>query len=223
MKSMFRVKICGITTPEDARLAVEAGADAIGINFYAASPRYVQSQQAVAIAQAVGPRANKVGVFVDTPAAEICRVADQVGLDTIQLHGDQKPDFLATLVDRPVIQAYRVGSAGVAAVAEHLTACAQLGCPPQAALIDAFDRHAYGGTGKLANWASISLPRPWLSGIPLVLAGGLTAENVAEAIETVRPDAVDVASGVEASPGQKDPDQVARFVHSALKSLDDGM
>ena len=215
---MFQVKICGITSVDDAQAAAEAGADAIGLNFYSRSSRYVPIETARCIVDALPAGIVKVGLFVDTPASEICRLFDQLRLDLIQLHGDQPPEFVAQLGGRPVMRAFRVGAAGLQPIREFLAQCGDLDVSLQAVMIDALVTGSYGGTGTIADW---TLARQYVVEIgtpPLVLAGGLTPKNVAEAIRTVRPAAVDVASGVESSPGRKDPTAVAAFVRASMGS-----
>ena len=212
---MFRVKICGITSVEDGQVAAAAGADAIGLNFYERSPRYIEPQFARRIAQTVGDTVAKVGVFVDASSDDIAETFDQVSLDWIQLHGQEPPELLAELGERPVIKAFACGDDGLGPVAEYLQRCHALGRLPRAALIDASVPDQYGGTGKVVDWDRLVGWPEALGGVPLVLAGGLTAENVPRAIATVRPRAVDTASGVEQSPGKKDAAAVAAFVIAA--------
>ncbi len=219
-RRVFRIKICGITNVEDARAAADAGADAIGLNFYEPSPRYVVPEIARQTAEAVGNAIAKVGVFVDAPASEILETFESVGLDWIQLHGDEPPELLAELGDRPVIKAMacREGGLGPLAeypVAEYLERCRALDRLPRAVLIDAYAPGQVGGTGKVVDWDRLADWREALGGVPLVLAGGLTPENVDRAIATVRPRAVDTASGVESSPGKKDAVLMAAFVVAA--------
>jgi phosphoribosylanthranilate isomerase len=219
---MFRVKICGVTTPEDARTAAEAGADAVGLNFYPKSPRYLAPEAARAVAGAVPRGVVKVGLFVNAPVEEVCRAFDGLGLDLVQLHGDEPPQVLADLEGRPVMRAFRLGPEGMLPVGEYLGQCEQLGRMPELVLLDAFRKGAYGGTGEVADWSAAKTYRPVGDRPlpPLVLAGGLTPENVAEAIRTVRPAAVDTASGVESAPGRKDPELVRRFVRAAIEALE---
>jgi phosphoribosylanthranilate isomerase len=216
---MFRVKICGITNVADAQAAVEAGADALGLNFYPRSPRFLAPEKAAEIVAAVGRRAVKVGVFVNADAREICETFDRLGLDLIQLHGDEPPEMLPELGERPVVRAVRLGPEGLRPVEEYLARCRALGVVPQAVLVDALVEGLYGGSGKTADWAALGRYPTGGTLPPLVLAGGLTPENVAEAIRAVRPAAVDTASGVESSPGRKDPARVAAFVRAAREAL----
>ncbi|HUT12619.1 MAG TPA: phosphoribosylanthranilate isomerase [Thermoguttaceae bacterium] len=212
---MFRVKICGITSRDDARAVVKAGADAVGLNFYPKSPRYVTLEKARRIADVLPQELIKVGLFVNAAAEEVCRTFDRLDLDLIQLHGDEPPAFLAELGDRPVIRAFRVGPDGLRPACEYLRRCRELGCLPRLLLVDAYVKGAYGGTGSVADWDALQKIPPGETFPPMVLAGGLTPHNVAEAIRTVRPAAVDTASGVESSPGKKDPAAVEAFVQAA--------
>lgn len=222
---MFQIKICGITTVDDALLAAAAGADAIGLNFYAQSARYVEPAIATAIAQALPAGIWKVGVFVNSPLAEILSIAGRVGLDAVQLHGDEAPAFVGQLRDglpqrMQIVRAFRCREASLAPLAEYLTECRQIGSPPAAVLLDAFQSGEYGGTGRVVDWQAIARDRASLGTIPIVLAGGLTPENIAAAIAAARPAAVDTASGVESSPGRKDAAKVRAFVERAKAAFD---
>lgn len=215
---MFRVKICGITSVEDARVAVEAGADAIGVNFFSASPRCVSSESAALIVHSVPASVARVGVFVNHAVREIVELADQLSLDWIQLHGDEPADTSARLAPRQVLRAIRVGARADHGAIQHaltqeLEACRAQGRQPDALLLDALDPGSYGGTGRRIDWAAVG--RIERRDVPIVLAGGLRTANVREAILLARPDAVDVSSGVELAPGKKDPEFVARFVSEA--------
>jgi len=210
----FRVKICGLTRPEDARAAAEAGADAIGLNFYSGSPRCITPEQARAVAAVLPAGVARVGVFVNTLAAEMERIARETPLDYIQLHGDEPPELLAEL-SLPVLRAFRLREDDWNPIRAYLARCHQLGRRPAGVLVDAFAPGAYGGTGKTVDWAAVAAGREALDGLPLILAGGLTPENVAAAITAARPDGVDTASGVESSPGVKDAYQVRAFVSAA--------
>ena len=221
---MFRVKICGITNAADAQAVAASGADAVGLNFYAKSARFLMPEAANSVVDALPPEIVKVGLFVNAAADEICGHFDSLELDLIQLHGDETPEFVSRLAGRPVMKAFRVGTQGLSPVYEFIEQTQKLGCRLRAVLVDAFCRGSYGGTGRLADWPAVAeysqnkkqlradLP-------PLVLAGGLTADNVAEAIRAVRPAAVDTASGVESSPGKKDPKAVLSFVQAAKIAL----
>lgn len=216
---MFRIKICGITNVADAEAAVAAGADAIGLNFYSKSSRYIERATAREIAQAIGSRAVKVGVFVNAPTDEIITKCDDVGLDLIQLHGDERPDLLRLLAARPVMKAFRIGPDGLAPVRRWLETCMPMSIFPRLVLIDAFQPGAYGGTGATSDWPAAAAYARTAGVPPLVLAGGLTPTNVAEAIRAVHPAAVDTAGGVESSPGHKDAALIKAFVEAARTAL----
>jgi phosphoribosylanthranilate isomerase len=216
---MFQVKICGITNVPDAQYVVQAGADAVGLNFYPASPRFVTDSAARQICDALSPQIVRVGVFVNTAAREICGTFEKLNLNLIQLHGDEPPDFIAKLGNRPVIRAFRLQQHGLAPVLDYLRACQLLGVSPKLVLLDAPAKGIYGGSGKVSDW-SLCAQYPSSEGFPpLVMAGGLTHVNVAQAIAQVRPSAVDTASGVESSPGRKDHAAVTAFVEAARKAF----
>ena len=211
---MFRVKICGITTVEDALVAVEAGADAIGLNFYAQSVRFLSPSQARHIVAALPKGVLKVGLFVNAEPAHIRTVAEHLGLHAIQLHGDEPPQTLSELGGLPILKAFRIGAEGLKGVRDYLSQC---DTPPDMILFDAQVPGQYGGTGALADWklaAELGAEEH-----RVILAGGLTAANVAEAIRSVRPRAVDTASGVESSPGRKNPAAVRAFVAAAKQAF----
>lgn len=212
---MFRIKICGITNVADAEAVVQAGADAVGLNFYARSPRYVPRDSARGIVDAVGRRACKVGLFVNSPAGEIAEMFDDLGLDLVQLHGDENPDILRELAPRPVMKAFRIGPDGLRPVRHWLEACMRMSLFPQMVLFDAFQPGQYGATGQTTDWSLAREYRGKKNVPKLALAGGLKAENVAEAIQAVRPAAVDVAGGVELAPGRKDHERIREFVAAA--------
>jgi len=221
---MFRVKICGITSIADAQVAAAAGADAVGLNFYRESPRFINVGLAGEISRALPESVTKVGVFVNATAAEILDIWERAGLDLVQLHGDEPPELIATLRkesggDVPVMRAFRC-SGSLAPVADYLSRCAALGSPPQMLLIDAFCKDRYGGSGELADWKLIADGRQSLHRLPDVLAGGLTPNNVSAAIASVAPVGVDTASGVEISPGRKSPELVRAFVHAAQRAYE---
>jgi phosphoribosylanthranilate isomerase len=215
-EKIFRIKICGITSVHDATIVAEAGADAIGLNFWPASRRYVGRNAASEIAAAAAGNLITVGVFVNATADDIARTADEVELDWIQLHGDESPEVLAQLPSEPrLIRAFRCGAGGLIEANRYLTECGTCGRLPNAILIDSDAGPVYGGTGHVANWAQVRDERDLLAGIPTILAGGLTPENVADAIAAVWPEGVDVASGVEREPGSKDAKLVREFVAAA--------
>ena len=209
--SHVRVKICGVTTPDDARLAAGLGADAVGLNFYAQSPRFVAPAQAGPLLRALPPFVDAVGVFVGLKTRQVCALAYQLGLRGVQCLAD--PDDLEDPFPFQRIAAFRVKDRSSLDEIEHyLAKCRGNGAVPAAVLADAHVEGQLGGTGKTAPW---ELLRDFRPGVPLILAGGLTPDNVAEAIRTVRPYAVDVASGVESSPGRKDADRMRRFIDNA--------
>jgi len=215
MDSMFRIKICGVTRPEDVRQIVQAGGDAIGLNFYPASPRSVDLEQATRLVRQLPAGMHRVGIFVNAPVATIRRAHDRLALDWIQLHGDEPPQTVSRLHDLPVIRAFRCRDNQFRTIRDYLDRCGGLGVLPKAILVDAYAPQAYGGTGETVAWQRLVDARGQWGDLPLVLAGGLRPENVGSAIRLVRPQAVDTASGVEASPGAKDVRRVHRFVAAA--------
>jgi phosphoribosylanthranilate isomerase len=218
---MFRIKICGVTSVDDARLAIDAGADALGLNFYPASPRVCSLERAREITRSVGNAACKVGVFVNAPALEIRRAVAELGLNLVQLHGDEPPEYLAELRGIPVMRAFRPGD-NFDSLTAYLRRSHTLACLPRMVLIDACARGAFGGTGQIADWQAVRAHRAALAGQPLVLAGGLNASNVAAAIAAIRPWAVDAASGVEERPGQKSAESMRAFVAAARAAFAQG-
>lgn len=215
----FHIKICGITRAQDALWAAGAGADAVGLNFYSRSPRYIWPEDAQQLIALLPTEMVKVGIFVNAPPTEICQIFDTLGLDWIQLHGDEPPMVLEQLGQRPIIRAFRLGPEGLEPVFEYLERCRYIGRRPDWILLDGYRAGEYGGTGVQASW-EICREYATLPGMPpLVLAGGLTPANVGEAIRLVRPMAVDTASGVEVAPGRKDPGLVAEFVRAAREAF----
>jgi phosphoribosylanthranilate isomerase len=203
-----------------------AGADAIGINFYAESPRFVEPRSAQHLVAAAPPSLVKVGVFVNADLEAVCGIYDALGLDMIQLHGDEPPQFIRDLEHRPVIRAFRIDDRGLAPVGEYLEQCDRLRKMPRAVLLDAHRAGQFGGTGQTADWRTIRNEKRLLRDVSfqtvsLILAGGLTADNAVEAISTVAPKGVDTASGVESSPGKKDPHLVRQFVEAARGAFQD--
>ncbi len=215
---MFRVKICGLTNVTDALAATEAGADAIGLNCYPASRRYCPLDRSSEIAAAVPTRVRKVGVFVNATTEQIRAAVDALRLDLVQVHGDESPEFLQSLRPLAVIKAFRLAE-DYSQVSDYLRQCHRLGCTPRMVLVDAHSASEYGGTGATVDWQTLNQHRREFAGVPLVLAGGLTPDNVAAAIEAARPWAVDTASGVEASPGQKSAEKVRAFVEAAVQAF----
>jgi phosphoribosylanthranilate isomerase len=212
----FWIKICGITNIDDARAAADAGADAIGLNFFSKSRRFVDPRSAAHIAGELPTDILKVGVFVNHDLHQITEIVGQVGLDAVQLHGDEPALLVAELPPHVrIVRAHRCGREGLAPLAPYLDECHSLGRMPDLLLIDADAGADFGGSGTLADWALIRQQKDLFCGLPLILAGGLTPDNVADAIEAVAPNGVDVASGVERESGLKDPDLIARFVTTA--------
>jgi len=207
------VKICGITRRADAYAAVDAGAAAIGFVFWPESPRFIDPYRARTIAAALPPFVTTVGVFVDQPSDHVSRVASLVRLSAVQLHGSETPDYAAAL-RRPVIKAVTLGERPGEGPEEDEEAIAQW--PNHVAvLLDVRDPVKHGGTGHVIDWnraAGVAARRP------VLLAGGLTPENVAAAIRCVRPFGIDVSSGVEESPGVKDHGRV-RALFKAIEVI----
>lgn len=200
---MVKVKVCGITNQADALEAVEAGADALGFNFYARSPRYIAPEEARLIIARLPPTVLCVGVFVNEDnAATVARMAERSGVSALQLHGDETPEYCAALGGHEVIKALRVGKDFSPEEAARY--------PARSILLDAYNAHARGGTGETFDWTLARRTREVVA--QLYLAGGLTPENVAEAVAAVAPYAVDVCSGVELGPGRKDAARVRAFM-----------
>lgn len=200
---VVRSKICGITRIEDALAAVAAGADAIGFVFYAKSPRAVTAVQARAIIAALPPFVTTVGLFVNASACELNETLDAVPLDLLQFHGDETPEQCEGY-HRPYIKALRVKAGDDIAGACNAYASAS------GILLDAYVEGVPGGTGQAFDWSLI----PQGLSRPIILAGGLTVDNVVQAIDQVRPYAVDVSGGVEKSKGIKDHDKIRAFMHN---------
>jgi phosphoribosylanthranilate isomerase len=201
-----RVKICGLTRTEDARLAIQGNAWALGMIMWPASPRYVEPQQAADIAEIGHRSAEVVGVFVDQPLDEVVALTTEIGLTMVQLHGNEGQQFAHAITQRTgakVIKAFRVKDRSI-----H----AELGkfYNVDYHLLDTYKAGIPGGTGETFDWRFLT-ETPRRGNVPLILSGGLTPENVGLAIETVSPYAVDVSSGVESEPGIKDPEKLSAF------------
>lgn len=192
-----QLKICGITSLEDAKAAIDCGADFLGFNFYERSPRYISPASARSIIDAVVGGMNgavtSVGVFVNSESHEVRRIMEESGVALAQLHGDETPEFCQEIGPERVIKALRIG--------EDFDARDVLKYPAVAILLDTYDKALYGGTGRVTNW---SKAREAASLTRVILAGGLSPDNIASAILDVKPFAVDVNSGVESAPGRKD-------------------
>jgi phosphoribosylanthranilate isomerase len=203
---MTLIKVCGITNLADALVAVEAGADALGFNFYRRSPRYIAPLDARRIIERLPSTVLSVGVFVnEAEPAIVASMVDEAGVGAVQLHGDESAEYCRALQGRHVIKALRVGSDfSPERVLEYET---------DAILLDAASAEAYGGTGRVIDW---SVARRTREVFPkLFLAGGLSPENVAEAIAAVKPYAVDACSGLESAPGRKDANRLRAFILAA--------
>jgi phosphoribosylanthranilate isomerase len=205
------IKICGITSVDDALLAVDAGADAVGVNFVPTSKRFVDVSVGRAVSDAVGKRALVVGVVADRSSAELEELRQKTGIAWLQLHGSETNDALRAALPN-AYKAARIASASDVEAARQV--------PGERLLVDAKVDGTLGGTGQRFDWTLVT---DLAAERTLVLAGGLDAENVAEAVQVVRPFGVDVASGVEGSdPRKKDPDRVRRFVQAARKAASGG-
>lgn len=200
---MVRTKICGITSLADAEMCLAAGADALGLNFWPRSVRRVSESEAARIADALRDKVLLVGVFVDADEAEVRRLRDGLGLGCVQLHGDESPELLAQFLPH-AYKAVRVRGADVAAEVARFGG--------EHVLLDAYVKGMPGGTGATFDWA---LAQQIARQRKLTLAGGITPDNVADAVRAVRPYCVDTASGVESAPGVKDATLVRAFIAGA--------
>jgi phosphoribosylanthranilate isomerase len=207
-----RIKVCGVTTPADAAAAAELGADAVGLNFHPPSPRCIAEETAQAILRVLPPFVQVFAVFVDRPLAEVAALlAGLPGVGIVQMHGSRRE--IPGPAGPRLVPAFQVrGAEDLDAVDAYLAACRAAGGAVAGVLLDGHAPGLAGGTGRCAPWELLAARRP---AAPLLLAGGLTPENVAEAVRIVRPDAVDVASGVESAPGRKDHEKMRRFIEAA--------
>ncbi len=217
------IKVCGVRDAACAEAAATSGSSAIGLNFFAKSPRSVTPDQAADIVASLSTRrVESIGLFVNHSLDEIEKFAAHVGLTALQLHGDETPQLLRTIHERHpdwhILKAFRVAES-LRPIEEFLAECRTLGVPLAGCLLDARVDGAFGGTGKVAPWELIANEYDRVNWPPLILAGGLTADNVAAAIQSVRPDGVDTASGVESSPGVKDTKLIDRFVAEAKNAF----
>lgn len=202
---MTFIKICGITNLEDARLSVAAGADALGFNFYRPSPRYIEPQVAREIIEQLYDNVLTVGVFVNEESpALVQQIAREAGVAALQLHGDESPDYCRELANRYVIKVLAAGN--------EFKPEDALSYDVEAIMLDAFDSKLRGGTGRTIDWSRARQTRNLVPRI--ILAGGLTPENVGEAISTVDPYGVDACSALESTPGKKIPQRVTAFVNA---------
>lgn len=202
----IRVKICGVTTPTDAAFAADCGADALGVNFYPKSPRFLTLPHAQELLRAIPPFTSCVGVFVTDQFEDVRSTSIALGLRAVQTYSAEPP-LASAFFPSAHVPAFRVkDSADLDAIRRFVSRC-----QPAAVLVDSYVAGEMGGTGHQAPWHLLAGFDP---GVPLILAGGLTPDNVAEAIRLVKPWGVDVASGVESAPGRKDPDKVRAFVQA---------
>lgn len=204
---MVKVKICGITSVEDAEVAVAAGADALGFILYRKSPRFVEPTIARTIIAGLPPFVLPIGVFVNEEADRVRLLMDECGFALAQLHGDESAPYCQNL-GRPSLKALRLKDRGTFLALAEFQGRAHV----RGFVIDAFSDQAYGGTGQTVDW---TLAAEAAQSAPILLAGGLTPSNVAEAIRQVHPYGVDVSSGVEERPGKKDPAKVKAFIDAA--------
>ena len=203
---MIPVKICGITTCEDAEIAVNYGASAIGMIFYEGSPRYIYPEKVKEWIPAIPAKMKKVGVFVNEKRKNIKTIVDKLNLDYIQLHGDESPEYCDKMI-RPVIKVFHMGTDFDSAVLGNFQV--------HAFLFDTYQKDKCGGTGRSFNWDLISDLK---TDTPIILSGGLNPDNINEGIETVQPSAVDVNSGVESKPGIKDKVKVEKLFNTIENS-----
>jgi len=206
---MVRVKICGITSAADAQAAIEAGANLIGFNFYPKSPRHISEDQAAEIRSQLPKKVKAVGIFVNRLPADVITLRGSVRLDAVQLHGDESPEMVAEIAPvMPVIKAFRVEPEfPITTLDEYSQAFAFL--------FDAAHTDQYGGTGRTTDW---DVARRASLKHRIILAGGLKVENVAAAVRIVRPYGIDVASGVESSPGKKDHELLREFIKEVRRA-----
>ena len=201
-----RIKICGIREAAHARIAFEEGADAVGFVFHRPSPRYIEPEAAAAIIATLPPFVTAVGLFVDEPADSLAKILEAAPLGLLQFQGEETPDFCARF-GRPFVRAVRMEEGADLIEYAHRFSRAR------ALLLDAHVPGEVGGTGRTFDWARVPRNLP----IPVILSGGLTAENVGQAVREVRPWAVDVSSGVERSRGVKDPGKIIEFIRSVRR------
>jgi len=207
MSLRTRVKICGITNSDDALAAVNYGADALGFVFYDKSPRFLDIEPAISIFNDIPPFINKVALFVNANSNYINTVLEKLSIDVLQFHGDEDEAFCSSF-NKPYLKAIRMrDSTNLNVLAEHYSSASGL-------LLDAFDTTQYGGTGQAFNWGLI----PKQCDLPIILAGGLTIQNVYSAVKSTHLYAVDVSSGVEKNKGVKDHQLIKQFMHEVKRA-----
>jgi phosphoribosylanthranilate isomerase len=205
--SRVRVKICGVRSMEEAEVAVETGADALGFNFWPHSPRYIAPGAARGVVGQVSPLVSAIGVFVNEDRRRISEIVSDVGLNAVQLHGDETPEFCAGLGSIKIIKAVRVADDfDCASISRYRVSMI---------LLDTSVKGSYGGTGEGFDWRRAIEAKRYAR---IILAGGLRIENVAEAIASVKPFAIDVCSGVESEPGRKDAGKLRRFMAEVARA-----
>jgi phosphoribosylanthranilate isomerase len=220
----FQIKICGVTRASDVRTLADAGADAIGLNFYAKSKRFLAPERVAEMSSVIPASLKRVGVFVNASIEEIASAVNAAQLDYVQLHGDESAADIAALIKAlpalrsRIIKAFRVKNSVAEVVDPFVAECATREITLAAILIDAWSGEEYGGTGKMVESEDL---REWiaLQNVSVILAGGLTPKNIAQAIQTLCPHGVDTASGVESAPGEKDTRLVNDFVTGARNAL----
>ena len=198
-----RVKVCGITNLADAMACVEAGADALGFIFFEKSPRFISPSRAKEVIAGLPPFVSAVGVFVNEKPETVREIVDTCGLDLVQLHGDEGPDMCRLFIGK-AIKAFRVRDEEVLEQIERFAPSVK------AILLDAWSRKGYGGTGETFDWG-LARKVVQISQVPVILAGGLNCDNISDAVEQVSPYGVDVSSGLERVPGEKDHFLVRKF------------
>ncbi len=216
---MFRIKICGITNIDDCSALVDSDADAIGLNFYRKSKRFVDRQTARTICDTVAGKLLRVGVFVNESVDAVLETVEQTGIDAVQLHGDEPVETLLDLTSVPVIRAFRCKDGDISAVIEFLDHARRQGTSPSAVLLDAYHPSEYGGTGKTLDPRILAERVSAIGDVHWVLAGGLDPDNVSQAIRVTKPGGVDTASGVEAAPGVKDREKIRAFAKNAAAAF----
>lgn len=211
-----RIKICGITRLDDALAAVDVGVDALGLNFVPESVRFLDRERAGQLVASLPTGIDIVGVFANAPLDAIREAVNQTGVTTIQLHGDEPPEYVVALAPHRVVKAFRWrGPETASEIDSFVERARDLGRLPAAVLIDSYQKGKMGGTGAAWSWNAMGTWRP---AVPWLLAGGLTPANVAEAMRGTSPFAVDVAGGVEVTPGIKDFDKMRTFVRAVVEA-----